>query len=208
MATGTQSTTQLQDLTKKWKVNQWAGKRLLFTSGTGVNQELAITSNTANALTFATAVAPDATTTYTILGRPAIGAGIDLMWNFGQTFRKGRYLNSTRGGGSPLADQYDMTTNRWNYGNFINGQGELITTGTMYAYDGEDRIYYTPNATGKVYYYDLSKNEIHSCGTISYGMSTAILSNRMEVIKTVDGLKYLYIMRHTGQEVWRMLINF
>jgi len=28
----------------------------------------------------------------------------------------------------------------------------------------------------------------------------------MEIIQTADGLKYLYIMRHTGQEMWRTLL--
>jgi hypothetical protein len=25
------------------------------------------------------------------------------------------------------------------------------------------------------------------------------------VLTTVDGLKYVYVMRHTGQEMWRLL---
>lgn len=207
-ATGTQSTTQLQDLTKKWKVNQWAGKRLLCTSGTAAQQEVSITSNTANALTFAAAIAPDATTTYTILGRPQVSTGIELLWNFGATSNKGKYLISPRGGGSHTFDIYDIAKNKWNFGNFIWGQGELLSTGTMYAYDGANRVYYQANATGKIYYYDFVKNEIHTLGTVPYGMSTAILSNRMEIIKTTDGLQYLYLMRHTGQEFWRVLINW
>jgi hypothetical protein len=55
-------------------------------------------------------------------------------------------------------------------------------------------------------YYDYVKNEIKPFTTIPYGMSTSVLGNRMEIIVTADGLKYLYVMRHTGNEMWRCLI--
>jgi hypothetical protein len=210
MAQGTQSTTTLQDLTKRWKVNQWAGKRVIFTSGTGITQEITITSNTANALVFGVSTAPDATTTYTILGKPVTGAGIQLIWNFGSTVEadKGRLLILPRGGGSHTFDCYDMRNNRWKYGFYLYGAGDLLTTGTMYTYDGEDRIYFQVNATGRVNYYDFKKNYIYPFSTIPYGMSTAILSNRMEIVETADGLKYLYIMRHSANEMWRCLIYY
>lgn len=78
----------------------------------------------------------------------------------------------------------------------------------MYAYDGENTIYFTKNATGRIYAYNFSTNEVKSLGTIPYGHSTAIIGNRMEIIETTDGLKYLYVMRHTGAEMWRMLLFF
>jgi hypothetical protein len=37
-------------------------------------------------------------------------------------------------------------------------------------------------------------------------MGAAIIGNRMEIIKTDDGLQYLYIMRHSAQEMWRTLL--
>lgn len=210
MAQGTQSTTTLQDLTKRWKVNQWAGKRVIFTTGTGITQEITITSNTANTLTFGLSTAPDATTTYTILGRPAISTGIQLIWNFGSTVEadKGRLMFSPRGGGSHTFDIYDLRTNRWKYGQYLYGAGELLTTGTMYAYDGQDRIYFQANATGRVLYYDINKNYIYPFSVIPYGMSTALLGNRMEIVTTADGLQYLYIMRHSANEMWRCLIYY
>jgi hypothetical protein len=210
MAQGTQGTNQMQDLTKRWKVSQWAGKRLIMTSGTGVTQEILITGNTVNALLFGTSTSADASTTYTILGRPASSTGIQLIWNFGSTVTadKGRLLIAPRGGGSHTFDIYDMRSNRWKYGQYLNGAGDLLTTGTMYAYDGVDRIYFQVNATGRINYYDIKKNYIYPFSTIPYGMSTAILSNRMEIVETADGLKYLYIMRHTAAEMWRCLIYY
>jgi hypothetical protein len=208
--TQTGATTTLTDSTKKWKTNQWAGKRLLFTGGSGVGQETPITSNTGTTLTFtAVTTAPDNTTTYTILGRPALGAGMTLEWNWSGSVAadKGKLLISPRGGGSHTFDIYDLRTNEWKYGLFILGQGDTLTTGTMYAYDG-DRIYFQRDSTGRIMYYDYVKNEIRPFATIPYGMGTAILGNRMEIVQTADGLKYLYIMRHTGAEMWRTLIYY
>ena len=207
-AQGTQSTTTLQDLSKRWKVNQWAGKRLVMTSGTGIQQELAIASNTSNTLTFGTATAPDVSTTYTIIGKPAVGAGIQLFWNYGTsvTEDKGRLIFLPRGGGSHTFDIYDIRTNRWKYGQFLNGAGDLLTTGTMYTYDGVDRIYYQVNATGRINYYDIAKNYIYPFSTVPYGMGAALLSNRMGIINTADNLQYMYVMRHSGTEMWRCLI--
>jgi hypothetical protein len=204
------STTTLQDNNKKWKVNQWAGKRLIVTSGTGVQQEITITSNTANTLTFGTSTAPDISSTYTILGKPVVGAGISIEWNWGSSdlSTRGKQLIIPRGGASHTIDIYDLNTNRFKYGQFILGQGETLTTGTMYAYDGQDRLYFQKDATGRIFYYDLVKNRIDAFGFIPYGMSTAVLSNRMEIVQTADGLKYLYIMRHTGTEMWRTIVIF
>lgn len=203
------TTTTLVDNNKKWKTNQWTNKRLLITSGTNVMSEYTITSNTATQLNFAAATAPDTTSTYTIISRPVIGAGITVQnnWNTTVTNDRGKFLISTRGGSSPAFDIYDIRTNRWKFGQFINGMGETLTTGTSYTYD-EDRLYFQASITGRVFYYDFVKNVIIPFGMIPYAQSTAILSNRMEIVKTTDGLKYLYLQRQTGQEMWRTLIMY
>jgi hypothetical protein len=209
IATATGTTTTLVDTNKNWKVNQWAGKRLLITGGTGVTTEITIASNTATQLTFAVAFTSDTTTTYSILGRPGIGSGMTLEWNYNSSVAndKGKKLISSRGGSSHTFDTYDFRTNRWDYGLFILGQGETLSTGSMYAIDG-DRVYFQKDTSSRIFYYDYVKNEIKPFATCPYNMSTAILGNRMEIIETEDGLKYLYVMRHTGNEMWRTLIYY
>ena len=76
----------------------------------------------------------------------------------------------------------------------------------MFAYDGVDRIYFTKDGTGRIMYYDIVKNIVMPAGTIPYGMGTAVIGNRMEIFTTVDGLKYLYIPRHSSTELWRTLL--
>ena len=199
------STTTIIDTTKNWKVNQWAGKRVRITGGTGVGAEITVTSNTSTALTFgAQAFTVDTTTQFTILGIPNRGLSTGLVFGYGAN--NGRYLWNIRGGGTSNIDRYDIITDTWQYGNFTPPQFETFTTGSMYAYDGVDRIYINHNATNRIYYFDLIKRELVNSGTVPYGHSTTIIGNRMEIINGPDGLKFLYVMRHTGTEMWRCLL--
>lgn len=199
------SVSTIVDTTKKWKLNQWAGKRVRVTGGSTQGLELTITSNTVDTLTFAATNASDATTQYTILGIPPRGAGMGLVFAYGNS--NGRYLWNFRGGNTGNFDRYDITTDTWEYGNFISPQmNNNFTTGSMYAYDGVDRVYMNVNNSSYLQYFDVAKRESVNSGTIPYGHGTAALGNRMEIIDTADGLKFLYVMRHGGQEMWRTLL--
>jgi hypothetical protein len=57
-ATGTQSSTTLQDTTKAWTVNQYAGATVTLTGGQGSGQTATVVSNTANTLTVTPAWSP------------------------------------------------------------------------------------------------------------------------------------------------------
>lgn len=210
ITTGGTTTPVTEASTKNWTVNMWAGKRLRITGGTALGQEGAVTSNTATALTTAALTLTDTTSTYAILGVPARSTGTQLIWiwNNSTTATKGKYMLSPRGGASNTFDLYDVTTSRWVYGYFFSPQAETLTTGSMYAYDGVDGVYIHKDATGRVFKYDIATNAVTGVGMIPYGHSTAIVGNRMEIVETTDGLNYLYMMRHTGAEMWRMLIFF
>jgi hypothetical protein len=198
------STTTLVDTTKNWVVNQWVNKRLRFVGGASASNEVTVTSNTATTLTFGTATAPDSTTNYVIYGPPARGAGTNLKWTWGNGNHK--YLFSPVGGNSIGMTKFDITVGKWDTFYQNSGQGEVFTTGSMWAYDGADRVYVQKDATGRIFYFDMVKREMVNSGTVPYGMSTAFVGNRMEIIKTEDGLKYLYVARHNATEMWRTLI--
>jgi len=198
------STTTIVDTTKNWKVNQWAGKRVRLTGGGNQSLELTITSNSATALTFGATNVMDATIQYTILGIPARGAGLSLTWTYGNGNEE--YLCSARGGGFNSFDIYNINTDTWEYGIFQSPQFETFTTGSMYAYDGGNRIYINHNITGRIYYFDISTRQLVNSGTVPYGHSTATIGNRMEIVNGPDNLKFLYVMRHSGQEMWRTLL--
>lgn len=207
------STTVLQDNTKNWDVNAWVGKRLRFLSGTSQGNEYTIVSNTFNTITTAIGTAPDVSTAYAILEATpkSFGIHVDNVTGSTDTTINHKYLYAFVGSGTVELERYDMTTERWEKMSYFP-QFETMTTGAMYCYDGADRIYVhlsTPlGMSGRLMYYDLAKNIMVPASTIPYGHSTLVSGNRMEIIQTVDGLKYLYVMRHSAQEMWRILLWF
>lgn len=208
LATGAQSTTTLQDTTKTWVVNIWSGRRVKFLAGTGQSQELLITSNTANTLTFGGATAPvTGVTTYSILQTPLRGVGIELNWTYGLTDLniRGRYLVCPRGGGVVGFDRLDLTTDKWDLMS-ITPQIETLSTGSMYAYDSGDRIYFTKEVTQRLYYLDIVTNTVHGAGIYPYAPGTAIIGNRMEIFSTADGIKFIWLNRHSQLECFRALL--
>lgn len=205
------STTVLQDNTKNWDPGALVGRRVRFLSGTSQGNEYAITANTFNTITYATGTAPDVSTAYAVLeATPKTnGIHIDCVTGCTNTSLNHKYLYSFVGGATNELERYDITTEKWEKMSYFP-QFETNTTGAMYCYDGADRIYINLSDTlgmnGRIVYYDLVKNIIVPSSVIPYGHSTAISGNRMEIIQTADGLKYLYIMRHSAQEMFRTLL--
>jgi hypothetical protein len=223
IATGTFAATTLADSTKNWTVNQWAGKQLRIQGGltvlaTALAIEVTITSNTANTLTFATiTVLTDATTTYTILSPTVRGSGIQAMWNYGRsdTTVAGKYLWVPRGGSSVTAglmamDRYDITRDQWDLNLTLNPWTEMETLGSQWSYDGGDYIYWSgANATSsRIFRINMATLTVEGGGQTPYAHGAGVQGNRMEIVITADGLKYLYLMRSTGSEFWRTLLWF
>jgi hypothetical protein len=210
LATAAGTVTTLTDTTKNWGVNQWAGKRIKLISGTGQGQEATIASNTATVLTFgAVTTAPGTDTNYVIYAVTPRSTGLQAQWAFGtsDTTLSGKYIWIAQGGGATRFDRLDVTTELWDFGLMFAPQTELLNTGAMYTYDGQDRIYFTiAGVTCRVFCLNLPTLTVDACGTHPYSDNAATIGNRMEIIKTSDGLPILYVMRQTAQEMWRMLI--
>ena len=183
-----------------------------MTSSTGQSQEGLISSNTSNALTFGAITTAPVTqlTTYAILGNSAPGTGSSgLTWAFGTSLSatQGKYLVMARGGATIDFNRLDMTTDLWQMMPTLPF-GETLTTGSMYAYDGGDRLYFTKEVTNRLYYVDITKQTIESAGIYPYAAGTAVVGNRMEVFSTVDGLRYLWLNRGSNAECFRSLISY
>ena len=110
-----------------------------------------------------------------------------------------------RGGASAQISRYDITTERWKSLS-TSPFFETLTTGSTFAYDGTNRMYFQKDATNRFYYYDVVNNLIVPSGTAPYTVSTAVTGNRMEIIQTADGLQYLYWQRASNSEWYRVLI--
>lgn len=214
LATGTQSTTTIQDTSKNWVTNIWAGRRVKFVSGAGVSQEALIASNTSNTLTLSAAVTTSATsgnTSYAIMAQPVRGAGIELNWIYGNDDinTRGKYFIVARGGGTVGFDRYDISTDKWDMVATMP-LIESLNIGSMYAYDGKNRLYFTKESTLRHYYLDIESLTIHGAGTAPYiaGAGTIVIGNRMEIFETPDRLKFLWTIRHNSIETFRQLLFY
>lgn len=204
------TTTTLTDSTKNWTVNQWAGKRVKITSGTGAGQELTITSNTATVLTFATATAPSTDSTYTILGMPPRSTGVSINWIFGSSVDPGKYMALPRGGATNVVDRYDIINDLVEYALVITPRSETLTTGTMYTYDGGDYLYCHVAGTQRIIRVNVLTGKIDGVGMLPYPHGTAVIGSRMEFIEiepkteSSTGFGYIYIALHSRSEFFRL----
>ena len=207
VTTSATSSTTITDVNKNWTTNILAGKRLRIIAGTGMGTELIIQSNTATVITLTTTTTTDLSTMYVILDSPLRNGGISLVWLYGltDTKRKGRWLFSSRASASNQHDIYDIPSNTWDLAPFVAVNSETFGTGSMYSYDGKDGIIFTRDATGRLCELNINTFQINPCGITPYAHGSSSQGNRMELIKTADGLEYIYIMRHSGTEMWRTL---
>jgi hypothetical protein len=198
---------QPTDSAKNWITNSLAGKRIRVIAGTLIGTEQAITSNSATQIVTASLGTADSSTYYEIFENAPRSTGIDLEWIFGNSnlANRGKWLLSPKGGASNTFDIFDITTGKWDITPFFQPQTETLTTGSMYCYDGADNYYFTKDATGRIFVLNLNTFQVDAAGTIPYGHSTAIIGNRFELVQQSDGLQWLYMMRHTAQEMWRVL---
>jgi hypothetical protein len=191
----------LTDSTKNYAVNQFNGKRFKFTAGTLAGTETATTANTATAFTITGT--PDTTSAYAILAVPAHGAGLGFVWTWGATDNdKKKNMYRFRGGGSGGMDIYDIPRERWLVSHFYQGQDELFTTGSSYAYAGGDIIYATrsvANTPPRVLQYEMNTNRLIGQATVPWWQGTATIGGFLEVVDSpTDGYSYLYMMQNTG----------
>lgn len=200
----------INDTAKKWITNQFIGKRVKIVAGTGIGLEATITANTATQLTASGIGTPDSTSVYAIYEPLLRGVAVERFdWLFGLSdpAKKGRQIIQVGGANLQMAnvDIYDIPSNTWNTNISTSPSAWSLSSGSMYAYDGADGYFGTVAATGRVFRLDIPTMTIESAGITPYAHGTALSRSGMQVLTTDDGLKYLYIQRHTGQEMWRTL---
>ena len=193
-----------------WFTNQWISRRVRQLSGlTTANMEQTASGNTYNTITTAAFgnTTVNGATAYAILQQPVRGAGTAMLWNFGASDpnRIGKYLYQPRGGNLTGWDRLNLITDKWEFLTPMPNY-ETINTGSMFAYDGTDRIYFTVNVTQRVYYLDTDNMQIHPAGMYPYSAGGAIVGNRFEIFETPDGLKYLWLNKHGAVECFRQLL--
>jgi hypothetical protein len=196
-----------------WTAQNLINRRLRILSGaTGLNQDLAITAVTpaSGTITFVTATAPvNNVSAYAILPAITPGAGSYIQWQSDSSVsnNRGRFIFRVRGGAAAGIDKFDVTSDEF-IPMYTVPFNETLGAGSQFAYDGYDRIYFTKDVTNRLYYLDLKTNTVHGSGLIPYLAGTAGIGNLMEIFKTVDGLKYLWVVRKANVETFRQLLFY
>jgi hypothetical protein len=194
----------------KLVTNQANGKRLKIIAGTLIGTEATVTANTATTLT-ASVGTPDTTSYYAIYEPQVRTTGserFDWLCGMSDSAKRGRWIISPISNttvGTISFDLYDIPSNTWLNNIFVGPGGGIGGSGTMYAYDNADSYFFTIAATGRISELKLTNMTVESAGITPYAHSTALARSGMQVITTEDGLKYIYIQRHTGFDFWRTL---
>jgi hypothetical protein len=195
------TTTTLVDTTKNWPVNSHAGKRLVYTSGTGSRVEVNITSNSATTLTFALTTAPDTTTMYTILSPAQRGNPCHVVWLHtmeDNVSKSGNYLAMPRGTSTASQiDFYDIAKDWWDNSAVFSPMSEPFSTGTWFAYDGGRYIYMatSPNVGTftAVYKMDINTRRVTGMGQMPIVTSSNSGGRWLTVVTSPDGGQFLFI---------------
>lgn len=213
------NTLTLQDSTKNWMVNRLAGKTFrpatnTITNSSGEYGLRTVMSNTSNIITLSSPQVANAfnNIAYKIFANVNSSTGMKLIWvyNCSDPLVGYKYIYRVKGGNLiPCMDRFNLETETWEEFN-IYPNSEQFTTGTMAVYDGADRIYIHHNNTGKIVYLNLLTNMLVPFSQVPFcnSIGTAILGNRMVIMKSSDGSKYLYLTRNISgaYEMYRLLL--
>lgn len=120
----------------------------------------------------------------------------------------GRYIYSFRGGASNILDVYDIAANTWISNVLYAGQAETFTGGSCSA-DIDGMIYIQKEATGRIYQFNVARNELQPFTTSPMPQGGAIAGDKM-IIQTYregsDVIRWLYSLGHVRNEFTRWLI--
>ena len=145
---------------------------------------------------------------------PVLAASLSMIesqnhadWTNESAIINGRRLYSFRGGAGAVLDYYDIAANTWVSGVVYGGSQETFTTGTQFA-DLGGYLYIMKEATGRCFRYSPSDNELIPWSTLLYTQGAALLGNRMFGLSYTDTatLRWVYVMRHTGTELFRCMV--
>ena len=148
-------------------------------------------------------------------GAPSTGCSLnwirgvsDVSWTTENTILNGRRLYSFRGGAGSLLDYYDIPSNSWVAVTYAK-QGETFTTGTSWDNAHNGKLFCQKDATSRFFEFDIFRNEITSLSWLPYPQGVGLIGDRLFTVDVVDGattLRFLYHLRNTGVEMFRMLV--
>jgi hypothetical protein len=132
----------------------------------------------------------------------------DSQWTSESAILNGRRIYSFRGGSGAILDYYDIPSNTWTSGITYAPAIETFTTGTKYAYVG-DNLYIHKDATGRWFRYNFVTNSMDGWNTCLYPNSTAQVGDTAFDVSYIDGnteITYIYMLLNTQTVMLRQMI--
>lgn len=122
--------------------------------------------------------------------------------------QNGRYIYSFRGNAGNILDIYDIAANTWISGISYGNQMETLTTGSC-SVDFYGKIYLQKDATGRIYIFDVDKNQLDPFNTNPVPQGAAVAGDKMFIGTLSENsqlVQYLYTLGNTRAELTRWLI--
>jgi hypothetical protein len=113
-----------------------------------------------------------------------------------------------RGAASSSFYQYDIGTNVWTTLTFFGLANTITTGGAAAMLSGMRRIILHQEATTRILTANLATKTIEAFGTMPYTNPGSYDGKRLRAIKTVDGARFIYILRAGGQEFYRVAVEW
>jgi hypothetical protein len=114
-----------------------------------------------------------------------------------------------RGNGTNNIYQYNIGLNTWTTLPTTYIVSETFNTGgTMVMLENEMRLMIQKESSTRLYAYRLSDGVLEPAGTIPYAAPAAYDGKRMCYVQTVDGVRWVYVLRAGGQEFYRMALEW
>ena len=135
----------------------------------------------------------------------AAGAGCTIVWPWGFNTDRLYYI---RGTATSAVYYYTIGVPAWSALIAYVPATETFTAGTCVAYCPNNRIFIVKDATHRMFYYQLDQDKMYPGGYWPYLSGAAIVGDGLVYVKSEDGAEYIYYRRHTGTELWRMLIGW
>jgi hypothetical protein len=133
----------------------------------------------------------------------------DSLWTAENAILNGRRLYSFRGGGVGTLDYYDIPGNTWVNAVTYNRASETFTTGTDWDNGANGNLYCQKDATSRFFRYSALNQQLDAFSLLNYPQNTALVGDRAFTVDVTDGattLTWLYHMKNTGTELFRILI--
>ena len=147
----------------------------------------------------------------------APGAGMSGHWIYGVTnsawtsesaIINGRRIYSFRGAAGAVLDYYDIAANTWVSGVTYAPATETFTTGTKYAYYG-DNIYIQKDATNRWFKYNIAGQAMDGWNTMPVVQGAAIVGDTAFDVEYQDGatiIIYVYMLMNTSTLMFRQMV--